>query len=245
VILEAQEDRLLVISDLHLGNPASTARGRLLDFLDWVAHSGSSLCINGDGFEMLQTSFTRLAADAVPVLDKLRKVMASGGRVYYVVGNHDIVLEHFLEDFLVELSPFLNVRSGGARIRVEHGHIYDPFFARYPDLYELSTRVAGYVLFLNKDVYRLWTQLQRHLDARRRRLAGDDTLAISYGHEAADMLMRRGFDTVVFGHTHHPEVAQLDRGTYINSGNWLRDRTYVDIDHGSATLKTWEPWRGR
>jgi UDP-2,3-diacylglucosamine hydrolase len=243
VILEAVEDRLLVISDLHLGNPASTARSRLLDFLDWVAHSGASVCINGDGFEILQTSFTRLAADAVPVLDKLRKVLSSGGRVYYVVGNHDIVLEHFLEDFLVELSPFLNVCSGDARIRIEHGHIYDPFFARYPDLYELSTRLAGFVLFLSKDTYKIWTELQTRLDGRRRRLAGGDVVAISYGHEAADMLLHRGFDTVVFGHTHRPEVAELGNGTYINCGNWLRDRTYVDIDHGRATLKRWEPWR--
>jgi len=245
VIIEASEDRLLVISDLHLGNPASTARGRLLDFLDWVADSGASVCINGDGFEMLQTSFTRLAADAIPVLAKLRKIMACGGNVYYVVGNHDIVLEHFLEEFLLEMSPFLNLASGDARIRIEHGHIYDPFFARYPDLYELTTRLAGFALFLHKDTYKLWTELQARLDIRRRRLAADDIVATSYCHEAADMLLRRGFDTVVFGHTHNPEVAAIGSGTYVNSGNWLRGRTYVDIDRGTVTLKTWEPWRDR
>jgi hypothetical protein len=28
-------------------------------------------------------------------------------------------------------------------------------------------------------------------------------------------------------------------GTYINSGNWLRGNSYVDINGGSATLCAW------
>ncbi len=36
VIIDASEDRLYVISDLHLGNPSSTARGRLVEFLDYA-----------------------------------------------------------------------------------------------------------------------------------------------------------------------------------------------------------------
>ena len=62
MIIDAEEERLFVISDLHLGNPSSTARSRLVEFLDYVWITGTSICINGDGFEMLQTSFTRLAA---------------------------------------------------------------------------------------------------------------------------------------------------------------------------------------
>ena len=38
MILDIEEDRLFVVSDLHLGNPASTAgAGRILPFLDHVA----------------------------------------------------------------------------------------------------------------------------------------------------------------------------------------------------------------
>ena len=47
---------------------------------------------------MLQTSFSRLAADAIPVLNRLKALKAEGRNIYYVVGNHDIVLEHFLEE---------------------------------------------------------------------------------------------------------------------------------------------------
>ena len=241
MILDVEIDRLFVISDLHLGNPASTAAERVLPFLDHVADEGASICINGDGFDMLQTSFKRMVSSGVPVLDRMQTIAERGGRVYYVVGNHDLVLEHFLDSLLtVNLSPFLNVVSGDSRIRIEHGHIYDPFFAKYPDLYALATHVAGLALFLHADVYRLWTWLADRADQRRRRRAGDDVAATSYCHGAAEMLLRRGFDAVLFGHTHNAEQVQMPSGTYLNSGNWLRGRTYVEIDHGKIDLKTWD-----
>ena len=74
MILDIEEDRLFVVSDLHLGNPASLASRRILPFLQHVADEGGSLCINGDGFDMLQTSFKRLAGAAVPVLAQLQTI---------------------------------------------------------------------------------------------------------------------------------------------------------------------------
>ena len=240
MIIDAEVDRLFVISDLHLGNPASTAGARVLPFLEHIAEQGASVCINGDGFDMLQTSFKRIVNSGVPLLDRLRMVSEGGGHVYYVVGNHDLVLEHFLDTIAnFAMSPFLNVRSGDARIRIEHGHVYDPFFAKYPDLYETATRLAGLALFLRADVYRGWTWLADKADQRRRARAGDDMTQASYCHGAAEMLLQRGFDAVLFGHTHNPEEVQMPSGVYVNTGNWLRGHSYVDIDHGKIELKRW------
>jgi UDP-2,3-diacylglucosamine pyrophosphatase LpxH len=246
VKLEIAEERLFVISDLHLGNPASSARQRVVDFIDYTRMTGASLCLNGDGFELLQTSFTRLAADTIPVINAIRRLKAEGHNAYYVVGNHDIALEHFLEDWLfTHISPFLNLSSGDQRVRIEHGHIYDSFFMRYPDVYEAATRLAGLFIFARPDVYSLWAKADEALDRRRRRKAGETSDDISALHEAAGILLDRGFDAVVFGHTHNPEtVVMPERGVYVNSGNWLRGSHYVDIDRGTVTLKRWEPWSG-
>jgi UDP-2,3-diacylglucosamine pyrophosphatase LpxH len=178
------------------------------------------------------------------VLSALRRVVLAGGSVHYVVGNHDIALEHFLDNVLtLQLSPFLNVRSGNAMIRIEHGHLYDPFFARYPRAYERATKAAGVGLLVNADVYKLWTRASMFADRRRRRRAGEDVLGYSHCHAAAEMLLQRGFDAVVFGHTHNPELVQLPSGTYANTGNWLRGSTFVEIDRGDVALRTWEPAR--
>jgi UDP-2,3-diacylglucosamine pyrophosphatase LpxH len=240
----ATEERMFVVSDLHLGNPGSTARSRLVGFLDHALTQRASLCINGDGFDLAQTSFPRLAGDTLPVMAGLRRLLNADLRVYYVVGNHDMVLEHFLSDLVFShISPFLNVRSGDRRIRVEHGHIYDPWFSRAPASYQLATRLAGYLLVAVPDIYRVWDRLggtvERWNDQRgaRRRSPGPAT-GTRY-HRAANDLLLRGFDTVIFGHTHTAETLHMPGGSYINAGNWLQGNTYVDIDNGAATLCAW------
>jgi UDP-2,3-diacylglucosamine pyrophosphatase LpxH len=238
------EDHLMVISDLHLGNPNSTARARVTGFLDHVLETGASLCINGDGFDLAQTSFPRLAGDSIPIMGRLRRLTEQGLRVYYVVGNHDMVLEHFLSDLVfTELAPFLNVRCGDSLIRVEHGHLYDPWYARSPRTYTAATRIAGYALVMVPDVYRLYSRAERgirelrNVQARRRGISDFD--ALSPYRLAAETLIERGFDTVVFGHTHDAEQVEVGGGLYINSGNWLRGDTYVELRDGTAELKHW------
>ncbi|MDQ3825351.1 MAG: metallophosphoesterase [Actinomycetota bacterium] len=227
--IEAAEEHLVIVSDLHLGNPASSARTRLVAFLDHIRDTGASVCINGDGFDILQTSFSRLAGDAIPVINRLKALRADGRNIYYVVGNHDIVLEHFLEEWsLCRLSPFLNLRSGDRRIRIEHGHLYDPFFARSPTLYGIATHLSRYALFAVPDIYALWSNAQRRLqDARHRRVSRAGTVDDN-GHRYISFV----------GSPYH-EVT-LPEGLYLNSGNWLSGATYVEITNGELAVRSWK-----
>ena len=45
----------------------------------------------------------------------------------------------------------------------------------------------------------------------------------------------------MFGHTHIPELTDLDRGTFANCGDWVVNRTCVTIDDGRIALHEWEP----
>ena len=130
-----------------------------------MRETGASVCINGDGFDLAQTSFPRLAGDSLPVISSLRRLLDADLRVYYVVGNHDMVLEHFLSDLVFSrISPFLNLRSGDKLVRIEHGHLYDPWFSRAPVSYQWATRLAGYALVAVPDVYRLWARVGNTVD---------------------------------------------------------------------------------
>ncbi|MDQ4143751.1 MAG: UDP-2,3-diacylglucosamine diphosphatase [Actinomycetota bacterium] len=240
MIIDIAEDRLVVVSDLHLGNPASRAGASFRNFLDYVRQEGFSLCLNGDGLEMLQTRFARLIQDGLPLMTQISRLRREGRRVYYVVGNHDIYVEHFLDEWLTTgVCPFLNVTSGGKRIRIEHGHLYDPVFSRSPNFYEALTRLSSHLLFLHPDVYRMWDWAARSLDQRVRRRAHEPDEVTTY-HRSAVEVLNRGFDAVIYGHTHRAETCQLAKGIYINSGNWLQGGTYVEIDNGRVELKRWE-----
>lgn len=247
MIIETTQQRLLIISDLHVGNPFSKAADTLLGFLDYARAERFDLCINGDGFEILQASFASLAYDSIEVMKRLRAHLDAGLRVFYIVGNHDIILEKFISTFTgqgtahaqIEITPFLNVTTGNLRVRIEHGHLYDPSFVKHPVLYESLTRLVGPLLHLYPDVYRVWSWYE-DLKQRIRSGLSADRVEQSVYYEAADMLLQRGFDVVVFGHTHKPEDVVLSPGRrYINAGNWVRGGSYVKLDNGQVELLTW------
>ena len=240
MITAIKAERLVVISDLHLGNPFSRAKRRVIPFLRWAAAQGYDICINGDGLEIAQASFSKIAFEVPEFFRVLGEIRRKGREVYYVTGNHDIALEHFLEDWgVMKVSPFLNVHSGERRIRIEHGHIYDPFFVSSPRLYEALTHVAGLLLKIHPQVYRLWIGFERlksRLRARKTGIVGEHPDF----REAAFELSRRGFDTVIFGHTHHPGESELEAGAkYLNPGSWMLTPHYVVIEKGQVSLREW------
>lgn len=236
MIFDISEERMVVVSDLHLGSPASLAVDHLPAFFDEVAESGASLCINGDGFDLLQSSTSSLAVAVFPVLRRLQELAHEGLRIYYTLGNHDMVLEHVLFDLPFVVTPFLNLRSGDRLIRIEHGHVYEPFYARYPGLYEMGGRLGRLALLARADTYELWSRAQLVVDERRRRHGAPRPYP---HHEAAQALFQRGFDAVVFGHTHRPEHTELPGGTFVNCGDWMRRRTIVRIEAGEVSLHEW------
>lgn len=231
---------MVVISDLHLGNPFSRAKKKVIPFLKWASKQGFDICINGDGLEIAQADFNRVAYEVPEFFRLLREVRNRGREIYYVTGNHDIALEHFLEDWgVMKVAPFLNVTSGTQRIRVEHGHIYDPFFVKHPKLYGALTHFAGYLLKVHPQVYRLWIAFERwksRLRAKKTGIVGEHPQF----REAAVELSRRGFDAIVLGHTHHAGQSTLETGAkYFNPGSWMLKPHYVLIEKGRVSLESW------
>lgn len=242
MITAASGEKLLVISDVHLGNPFSKGRRDLVNFFLWAASQGHDICINGDGLEIAQVSFMKLAIEMPEIVRALKEVNRMGRSVYYIVGNHDIALEYFLEDWgALKVCPFLNYTSGTARIRIEHGHLYDSFFVNFPDLYEALTRFAGFLLAIHPNLYKLWIVFEKMKANFRRNkyeIIGEEPEFSIAAHE----ISRRGFDAVIFGHTHHlGEINLPDNKKYYNSGSWLISYSYVEIIQGKIGIKSWSP----
>jgi UDP-2,3-diacylglucosamine pyrophosphatase LpxH len=240
MITKAFGDKLIVISDVHLGNPFSRGRNDLIVFLKNIAEAGFDICINGDGLEIAQVSFMKLAIEMPEIVRTFREINKMGRSVYYIVGNHDIALEYFLEDWgAIKVCPFLNFTSQKTRIRIEHGHLYDLFFINYPNLYESLTKFAGFLLAIHPKFYRLWMYLEKihtRFSKNKNGIIGEGAEFV----EAAYEITRRGFDAVIFGHTHHLGKIDLPEGkTYFNSGSWLISCDYIEINQGEISIKKW------
>jgi UDP-2,3-diacylglucosamine hydrolase len=247
MITDVHEPRLLVTSDAHIGSLFCDARRRLIRFLEHARANGYNVVINGDGIDTEYTSLHHFTAETSAFLRELRR-LTGDMTVYYTVGNHDILLEHYVGDWgRLHLVPFLNVTSGPARVRIEHGHLYDPSMMTNPNLHHgvrqllcMLCRVYPPFYFWHEKFQRLQFRYLRRLLGRDRHLldshaARDISPAFI---EAAEELSRRGFDAVIFGHTHYPGEVPLNGGhaRYLNTGSWFRDPHYVTIDHGAVTL---------
>jgi UDP-2,3-diacylglucosamine pyrophosphatase LpxH len=131
------------------------------------------------------------------------------------------------------------VEAGTNRIRIEHGHLYDPFFVRSPRLYEILTHFGGFLLKVHPSFYRMWIGFERfkaRLRARKTGILGE----LPQFAEAAHELARRGFDAVVFGHTHHKGEVVLPNGKrYLNPGSWLISSHFVAIEGNTLELRSW------
>jgi UDP-2,3-diacylglucosamine pyrophosphatase LpxH len=251
MITTVREDRLLITSDTHIGSYFCNARSRLIRFLEYASANGYNVCLNGDGIDVLHTSLQRITAETSAFISDVQRVVAKRDfTIYYVVGNHDIILEHYLADWgRIRLVPFLNVLSGGKRIRVEHGHLYDPFFVKHPDMANVMTRVAYYLCRFRPQWYHWYKRYHVFKHRTLHQILGSDVHAslIKGGEgpsflEAAEELSRRGFDHVVFGHTHNENLLPLQQPArfYINTGSWFNVPHYVEVDHGTVALKPWK-----
>lgn len=115
-----------------------------------------------------------------------------------------------------------------------------PFFVRSPHLYEVATRAAGLALHLAPSLYRAWIRLEEYRALRRGEVEGGIPGEPPQFLDAARQLAERGFDAVVFGHTHHlGEVALGDGARYLNPGSWLLGTHYVAIEDGTIQLREW------
>ncbi|MHB8068828.1 MAG: metallophosphoesterase [Desulfobaccales bacterium] len=243
---QVKEDHLCVISDLHLGNPAFLKRDYLKSFLKFVSNKGSSLCINGDGIDLLQYSTDNLVRDIHSAINSVKAIISRGSKkIYYVLGNHDIYLEQYLAKFgIFSFAPFLDVVSGGQRIHIEHGHRYDQRFQHFPGLYHHLSKILGKLLVISPKFFHLFFKIEWFFHTlKNKKINGRHSTMVEapVNFSAARKLFARGFDIVILAHTHLHGLQVLEDGKILaNAGAWTSDKIhYLEIKQGSISLKEW------
>ena len=149
-------DKIVVISDLHLGIDdkfAETVKNRplLIEFLQRLQRTKDvrELVIGGDfldewflpvyypSYTDVKQFYRGVIANNKGVIDELNKVIESGIKLVYVVGNHDMMLEaEVLREAVPKIVQPMDSKGLGRyytgdrnEIVIEHGHRYDVFSA--------------------------------------------------------------------------------------------------------------------
>ncbi len=225
----------IIISDIHLGCENCQARllCRLLeDMLEKISagHPPTRrLIINGDVFDSID--FRRLKKTHWKVLSLLRH-LSDKIEVVWTCGNHDGPAEIVSHLLGVQVLNEYILESGGRRMLVIHGHIFDDFIDHHPVLTWLGDQIYNVLQRVDR----------RHYVARLAKAKSKiflhclDKVQIRSLAYAAKL----GCQAVICGHTHHAaEVAGPI--AYFNSGCWTEvPCTYLEISGGQVRICTAE-----
>lgn len=214
--------KCLFISDFHLGSPLFnreyTLSRILLGDYDKIFLVGDILDIQEESIETITDEYYYL----ISLINQLENVII-------IKGNHD--------PSMVELSKvFINATVCGNYTDdfgiVIHGDGFDKFLGTL--LYEISFKVF-YVferLGINTKM------MVRNAYARILSLVKNKPLDSLLFHYEIDAVKHYGncFDNIVMGHSHLPKIVDCDNCKYINCGDWIHNKTYVEYIDGEFKL---------
>ncbi len=230
------------ISDVHLGAQDPEREREKADllqsFLDRVETGGGMLYIVGDLFDYWFEYRWALPKVNLRLLCKLHRLVEAGGEVVYLSGNHDLWLSRHVPDQLglrLEHGP-LTVTHEGLRLLLIHGDGLIRQDRRMRWLNRVFRNRVNIALYrwLHPDV---GLPLMRWVAAKSRQ-RGDNPYASQY-RAFARARLEEGYDAVILGHTHLPVFEEVEGKYYINLGDWLQHRTFLEVRGTRFVLKTW------
>jgi UDP-2,3-diacylglucosamine pyrophosphatase LpxH len=201
----------IIVSDIHLGS--SNCQAKLFrEFLERIVHGSvqtQRLILNGDVFDSID--FRRLNKNHWKVLSLLRK-LSDRVETIWLSGNHDGSAEIISHLLGVTVKDEYVFQSGGRRVLVLHGHIYDDFIDTHP-----------FLTWVGDCIYLLLQWLDRsHYFAKLAKKGSKTFLrcAKKIQEGAIKDAGKKGCSAVCCGHTHHAGYTHAAEADYYNSGCW-------------------------
>lgn len=225
------------MSDAHLSFDNSSAEDLIVRFLDKIKGEASHLYILGDLFDFWFEYKHAIPASYLKTLAGLLSLIESGTRVTYLPGNHDFWLGKYLErQVRIKLADeHLDVVHHGKKIHLIHGDglAYGDYGYRLlKKIFRFKPNIWLYKLLPVDLAYKLALCTS---GASRQYTSGKKNDLQGY-YDYATAKIKSGFDVVIMGHTHIPEIKKINSGLYINSGDWIKKYSYVTLTEGKFEL---------
>jgi UDP-2,3-diacylglucosamine pyrophosphatase LpxH len=239
---------IVVISDIHLGTYGCQAE-ELVQYLKGI--QPGTLVLNGDIIDIWQFSKRYWPRAHMQVLKEIVKIAAREIPVYYLTGNHDELLRKFpgfsLGNFHLQDQLVLEVQ--GKQQWFFHGDVFDASLEYARWLAKLGAVGYDLLIMINGLVNWGLTKLGREKMSFSKKIKNSVKTAVSYISDfeqtAANHAIERGYDYVICGHIHQPQIKYLhtDKGdvTYLNSGDWVENLTALEYQEGQWSIYTFEP----
>jgi UDP-2,3-diacylglucosamine pyrophosphatase LpxH len=240
--------RTIFISDLHLGTSGCKAEF-LLDFLK--VNESRYLYLVGDiidGWQLKKGWYWKQSHN--DVIQKILRKARKGTKVTYIAGNHDEAIRQFAGLAFGEIdivNEAVHETADGRRLWVTHGDLFDGVIQHAKWLATLGDSLYTMILRVNHHFNQLRNRFGLSYWSLSQYLKHKVKNAVSFITDFEEVVTaeasRRGYDGVVCGHIHKPQIRDINGILYCNDGDWVESLSaLVETHTGELKIVFW-PYR--
>lgn len=235
---------LVVISDVHLGTYGCHAREL---YLYMKSIKPKEVVLNGDIIDIWQFSKSYWPKSHMQVIKQIIAWASKGVKVHYITGNHDELFrrfEHFkLGNLSVENKLVLELH--GKKAWIFHGDVFDVTMQSARWLVRLGSIGYDILIYINAICNWWLKKMGKEKISLSKKIKNSVKKAVKYINNfeetAAGIAIENGYDYVVCGHIHHPEIRQITSAdnrqvVYLNSGDWIENLTSLEYHKGQWSI---------
>jgi UDP-2,3-diacylglucosamine pyrophosphatase LpxH len=204
--------------------------------------------LNGDIIDIWQFNKRYFPNSHMAVIRAIFTKLSKGTKVHYITGNHDEMLRKFngfsLGDFTIQNKIVLNLPTGKAWIF--HGDVFDTSMKQSKWIvklggfgYDLLIRINSIVNWCSERMGRGRVSLSKKVKDS---VKGVISYINNFEETVAEIAISKGYEYVICGHIHQPTIQEMTtkdgRVHYLNSGDWIENRTALEYVDGTWTLYT-------
>lgn len=243
MIRRKRKVEVAIISDVHLGTYGCHAK-ELLKYLKSI--KPKILILNGDIVDVWQFSKNYWPAPHMQVIKHIMGMIAKGTKVQYVTGNHDEMMRKFTGFKLGSFSVVNKIvlKLDGKKAWIFHGDVFDvtmrysKWLAKMGAIgYDILILINSAINFINKSLGRKPISLSKKIKDS---VKSAIKFINHFEQTAADIAIMKGYDYVVCGHIHQPEIKQIitkeGEVLYLNSGDWVENLTSLEYNSGTWNI---------
>ncbi|AEV31632.1 hypothetical protein Oweho_0617 [Owenweeksia hongkongensis DSM 17368] len=245
--MKKRKVEVVVISDVHLGTFGCRAK-ELYRYLKSI--QPKTLVLNGDIVDIWQFRKRYFPKSHLKVIKQIISMASKGTQVHYLTGNHDEMLRKFSDASFgnIHLQDKLILNLGDKKAWIFHGDIFDASIQSAKWIAKLGG--WGYDLLITINSFSNWCleKIGRERFSFSKMIKNSVKKAVKYITDfedtAAELAVDQGFDFVICGHIHQPEMLEVKTKNgscvYLNSGDWIENLTALEYNKGSWQMYHYE-----
>ncbi len=237
--------KIIFFSDVHITRTSVDRATLTLRFISDYCDDADMVVVLGDLFDFYHGYDGYIYPWYRGIADSLKNLVDCGKRVLFLEGNHEFAMGRYFEEYTgVTCAAEMGLDIEGKKVFLAHGDgfarlslvrlLKRPFFYRIMDLLgpELTWRVVTLVRPFLSHRNKKYSEVVRDIFRSRARNK-----------------LSEGYDVVILGHSHIPDILDIGDGpaakSYLNTGDLATCASFVSYETSTGfSLRTIGPDEG-